>query len=232
MKRLASILLAMVLILSISAPALAASSMIKKVEYEGNGKVDVDFSSKVQYKNAKVTVKDSSGKSYSVKITEKDSDDLEFKVSNIKAGKTYTFTISGIRKKGAKSYTKYSGKFTVPSESTTSTSPTTSTTPTSSMIKKVKYEGNGKVEVDFKSKVQYKNTKVTVKDSSGKSYSVKITDKDSDDIEFRVSNITEGATYTFTISGIRKKGASSYTSYTGTFTANRSYDHDDDDDDD
>lgn len=113
MKKILSLVLALVLTLSLTAPALAASSLIKKVEYEGNGKVEVDFRSRVQYKNAKVTVKDSGGKSYSTRITEKDSDDLEFKVSGVQSGKTYTFTISGIRKRGASSYTKISGKFTV-----------------------------------------------------------------------------------------------------------------------
>ena len=53
--------------------------------------------------------------------------------------------------------------------------------------KSIKYEGYGKVEMEFRSKVQWKNVKVTVKDNTGKSYSVKILDTDSDEIEFPAS---------------------------------------------
>lgn len=112
MKKVMFLMVAVVLVLSLAVPALAVSSLIKKVEYEGNGEVEVEFASRVQYNDAKVTVKDSSGKTYTARITEKDSDDLEFIVSDIESGKTYTFTISGIRKNGEKSYTTVSGEFT------------------------------------------------------------------------------------------------------------------------
>lgn len=219
-KKLVALMLALVLALSVSAPVLAARSLIEKVEYEGKGKVEVDFYGRVQYKNPAVTVKDADGKTYRARITDRDSDDLEFKVTGLKGGMTYRFTISGIRQRGASSYTSYSGKFAVPAELSAS-----------KMIKKVEYEGRGKVEVEFRGKVQYKRVKVTVQDAQGKTYAAKILDKDNDDLEFRVTGLKSGETYSFTISGIRKRGAKAYTSYRGEFIASRSYyDRDDDDD--
>ena len=52
-------------------------------------------------------------------IIEKDNDDIEVKVKKLKVGKKYTYSISGVAKKGSKSYkTKFrinakSGKVTV-----------------------------------------------------------------------------------------------------------------------
>ena len=97
-KRIVSLLL-VVLLLTVSAvPALATAPKVKKVEYDGNGVVDVDFTTKnVRYKNAKVVVKDSSGKKLTARIIEKDNDEVSFKATGVKAGKKYTFTISGVR---------------------------------------------------------------------------------------------------------------------------------------
>ena len=78
-------------------PAFAAPK-VKKAEYEGKGRVEVDFNSKVKYKNVKVTVKDNKGATYSTTINEKDNDDLTFTIKNFKTGRTYTYTISGIKK--------------------------------------------------------------------------------------------------------------------------------------
>ena len=78
MKKLLALTLVVLTLISAAIPAMAASASIRKTEYEGSGKVEVDFKKDVQYKNAKVTVKDSSGKSYTAKITEKDEDDLKY----------------------------------------------------------------------------------------------------------------------------------------------------------
>lgn len=181
--------------------------MIEETEYEGSGYVEVDFKRNVQYKNAKVYVKDSSGKSYKASIKKRDSDDLTFYVKSIKAGKKYTYTISGVRAGRSGSYKKVSGKFSVPAKNKVS-------------IKSIDYDHDDReLEVEFARKVQYKSTKVSVKDSTGKSYSVKILEKDSDSLELRVKGLKLGKRYTVKVSGVRSGGSGSYTSASRTFTA-------------
>ena len=51
----------------------------------------------MQYSSAKVTVKDSSGKSYTAKILEKENDGMEVRVSGLQKGNKYTVKISGVR---------------------------------------------------------------------------------------------------------------------------------------
>ena len=66
-KRIVSMLLAVLLLALCAMPALAAAPKVKKVEYDGNGVVEVEFTARnVHYKNAKVTVKDSAGKKLTV----------------------------------------------------------------------------------------------------------------------------------------------------------------------
>lgn len=177
---------------------------IEEVDYKGSGKVEVDFYGKISYNKVKVTAKDTSGKSHSAKIIEKDNDEITFKINNAKSGKTYKFTISGIKVKGTSGYTSVSGSVKTPSSSKV-------------LIKKTSYKGSSKVEVDFAHKVSYKNAKVTVKDSGGKSYSASVTSKKSDELKFKVSGIKAGKTYTFKISGIKNRSANSYTSVSGKF---------------
>lgn len=94
--------------------ANAAAALKKKAVYEGYGKVEVKFTSKVQWKSPKVTVKDSSGKSYKVKIREKDNDEIEFRILSYKQGVKYTYKITGVRKQGTSSYGTVSGTVTIP----------------------------------------------------------------------------------------------------------------------
>ncbi|MCM1392595.1 MAG: Ig-like domain-containing protein, partial [Ruminococcus sp.] len=98
----------------------------------------------------------------------------------------------------------------------TFTTPAASTKPT---IKSAKYDREDKeLEVDFSTKVQYKNLKVTVKDSKGKSYTVKITEKENDSLELRVT-LTKGTKYTVTVSGVSLYNKGNYVSVSKTFTA-------------
>jgi hypothetical protein len=113
-KKSAAAILAAALLITTAASAFAAAPAIRKTEYEGKGRVDVDFTKKVAYKNAKVTVKDSEGTSYTATIIDKDNDDLDFKIKNYKEGKTYTFTISGVKVRGTKKYGKVSGQVEIP----------------------------------------------------------------------------------------------------------------------
>jgi len=187
-------------------PAFAAPK-VKKAEYEGKGRVEVDFNSKVKYKNVKVTVKDNKGATYSTTINEKDNDDLTFTIKNFKTGRTYTYTISGVKKNNESSYGKVTGKVTIP---------TPTTTP---KVKEVDYDkGDREVEFEFTTRVQWKGTKVTITDGS-KNYVTRIKEKDSDSIEVKVSKLTIGKKYTYKISGVRVKGANSYKTISGTFIA-------------
>ncbi len=204
--KLIALIMAAVLALS-AIPAFAATPTIKKTEYEGNGVVEVDFKKSVQYKNAKVRVKDSSGKFYTAKITEKDSDDLTFKVSNLVAGKTYAYQISGVRSGKSGSYVKITGKFTVPAAKKLS-------------ITEIECDASDReLELEFSGRVQYKSAKVTVKDSAGKKYTACIEEKDSDSMEIYVKGLKKGKKYTVTISGVRLRNTGSYGKVSKTFTA-------------
>lgn len=100
--------LAMVLGLAAS-PAFASAPAKEKVKYLGNGKVEVEFWDDVEYRNVKVTVKDTSGKKYKASIYELDDDELKFNIKKYKAGKTYKFTISGVRAEFTSKFGKVKG---------------------------------------------------------------------------------------------------------------------------
>ena len=204
-RRIITSLLVIMSFFALCEPITAANE-IKKVQYEGNGIVEVDFRQRVSYKNAKVVVKDSTGKVYATKIIEKDNDDLDFRALNLKSNTKYTFTISGVKVGKAKKYGSLSGTFKTPSKDLA--------------IKKVDCDVKDKeLEIEFSTKVQYKNLKVTVKDSKGKTYTCRITDRDSDEIEVRVQGLKRGTTYTVTVSGVRLKGKTQYQTITKTFKA-------------
>lgn len=185
---------------------VAAANEIKKVEYEGNGIVEVDFRTKVSYKNAKVTVKDPSGKVYTTKIIDKDNDDLDFCAMKLKSNTKYTFTISGIRVGKSNKYTNVTGTFKTPKNDLA--------------IKKVESDvSDREMDIEFYGKVQYKNLKVTVKDNTGKTYKCHVSDRDSDEIEVKVKGLKRGTTYTVSVSGVRLKGTDKYQTITKTFKA-------------
>jgi len=207
-KRIVAMLLA-VLVLTLSAiPAMAAAPKIKSVEYEGNGVVDVNFTSKnVRYKGAKVVVKDSAGKKLTTKILEKDRDDISFKVSGLKANKKYTFTISGVRVGQSGSYGKVKGSFRTPA----SKKPT---------ITKVEFDAvHYNLEIDFATKVEYKNLKVTITDEDGNNVLAWNIEKDEDELDMDVDGMVAGRTYTVKVSGVRVKGVGKYVTVSKTFVA-------------
>lgn len=96
----------------------AAAPVIEDIDYNSKGRVEVEFYGKVQYRNLKVSVKDTSGKKYSVKSVYRDNDEVEFTIKNFKKGKTYNVTVSGVKKRGTGSYGKVSRKFEVPKPAT------------------------------------------------------------------------------------------------------------------
>ena len=67
----------------------------------------------MQYKNLKVTIKDTDGKVVRSRIDEKNAKEIELDIlGTMKVGKTYTVTISGIRTGGSGSYTTITSRFT------------------------------------------------------------------------------------------------------------------------
>lgn len=206
MKRMLCAAFAMVFILTAAMPVLAAPK-ITQTDYEGRGRVEVDFGSKVNYKNVKVTVKDSAGKTYTTRIVEKDNDDLTFDIQKYAEGKTYTYTITGIKKRSESEYGKVTGTVKIPAKSALP------------QVKKVEYDRKDKeVEFDFNTKVEWKGANVKIKNGS-KNYVVKILSKDNDEIDVKVKGLQPGTKYTYTISGVRTRGSKDYKTVTGTFVA-------------
>ena len=109
------------MIISMAIPTFAAAPQKEKVKYEGNGKVEVEYVGHVNYKNSKITVKDTSGKKYNVTVLERDDDETIFKIKNYKAGKTYKFTISGVKQSGTSGYGKVTGSVKIPKASSSIT---------------------------------------------------------------------------------------------------------------
>lgn len=199
-------LLALVL-LSIAGTALAAAPDVRKVEYDGSGKVEVKFGQKVRYaKKTSVLVKDAAGAAYEVKIRDKDDKELEFTVRGFKPATEYTFEIAGVYKRGTKNDgAKVAGEFAIPEAKKV-------------VVEKAEYKGNGKVEIDFEGKVEYKNLKITAK-NGGFSYKAKISKRESDELKLTFSGIAaRPGVYDYTISGVRaRKSGDAYGSVSGTF---------------
>lgn len=118
-KKMSLVMLLMLTLIITSAATTFASAPSKaQIKYEGNGRVEVDFNKKVKYKNPKVVVKDTSGKKYTAVILDRDSDDLEFRIKNYKDGKTYKFTVKGVKTRGTSKYGKYNNKIKIPAVGT------------------------------------------------------------------------------------------------------------------
>lgn len=202
-KRFAAMILAFAMLLGISIPVMAASPEIRKAKYEGRGYVEVDFSTKVQYKNASVTVTDPEGNELPVRITEKDDDDITFRVNDLKPNTKYTFTVSGVRRGRSGAYGTVTGTFKTPGSELS--------------VRKAKYDSkDGELELDFYGLVQYKNPRVVIKDAEGRIYSCRISEQDRDGMEIAVKGLASGK-YTVKISGIRLRGDTAYTSITASF---------------
>ena len=95
-------------------PAEAAAPAKKEVEYEGYGKVEVEFKTGIERKNMKITVIDSTGKSYKIRNVRVQESEIDFQIWNFKHGETYRYSISGIRKAGSCDYAAVTGKFKIP----------------------------------------------------------------------------------------------------------------------
>lgn len=208
LKKFFCAMMVMVWMTALAIPAMAAPK-IQEAEYDGNGIVDVEFATDVVYKNPKVTVTDSTGKAYSVKMSKRDSDDLSFKIVSFRKGVTYTFKISGIRKKTEKSYSTITGRVKIPAPAA------------KPVVKSVEYDrGDAELEIDFKGNVVWKSPTVVVTDGKT-NYVTRIYNRDNDEIEVKVKSLTKGKKYTYKITGIRGKDSTTYTTVTGTFIPKR-----------
>lgn len=206
MKKMKSMICALVIMLWVTATAIPAfaSPKVKEAEYEGNGRVEVEFKTNVKYKNLKVSVTDTKGNKYDTKINSKDNDDLTFTILKFKKGVTYKYTIAGIKQKNEKNYGQVTGKITIPAATT------------GPKLKKAEYDNKDKeLEIDFTTKVQWNSPKVTISDGKT-NYVVRIKDKDNDSIELKVKNMVVGKKYTYKITGIKVKGNNAYQTISGT----------------
>ncbi|MCI9596823.1 MAG: hypothetical protein HFE75_05900 [Firmicutes bacterium] len=103
-------LMAFLMVLGLAAsPVFASAPAKERVKYLGSGKVEVDFWNDAEYRNVKVTVKDTSGKKYKASIYDLDDDEIKFKIRKYKSGKTYKFTISGVRAEYTSKFGKVKG---------------------------------------------------------------------------------------------------------------------------
>lgn len=200
-------ILIMMWVMATAIPAMAAPR-VKEAHYQGYGKVEVDFSSDVKFKNVKVTLKDNKGAKYSAtNIKRIDSDEMVFTIKNYKKGRTYTYTISGVKRSSDKNYGTVKGTIQIPAATQ------------APKVKEVDYDSDDlEVEIEFKSYVQFKNPKVTVT-TNKKNYAVRIVKKGNDSITVKVRKLSLGRKYNFTVSGIRVKGNTTYTRVKGSFVA-------------
>lgn len=185
---------------------------VKSIDYdydENDDGIDIDFSTKIKLKSsAKVSVKDDSGKQYKTFIEDKDNDEIELDVASLKAGKSYTVSISGIKKASASKYGTLTIKFSIPKAS-------------SNLVKEVEFDSeDNEVSFDFRKNVKYNNAKVTISNTSGsKTYKATIIEKENDELCVRVKGLTEGKTYKYTIKGVIEKASGSSKTLTGSFVA-------------
>ena len=158
-------------------------------------------------RTATITVKDSNGTSYRTSLHELDGDDLSLSVAGMKAGKTYTITIEGIKNSSADKYGTLTIKFSVPSAST--------------KIESVEYdEDDREVSFEFTNKVSYNNPKVVITNQTGtKTYTASIVEKDNDELTVRVKGLTYGKKYSYKITGVAASSSSTAKTLQGTFTA-------------
>ena len=200
-------ILIMMWVMATAIPAMAAPR-VKEAQYQGYGKVEVDFTSDVKFKNVKVTRKDNKGAKYSAtNIKRIDSDEMVFTIKNYKKDRTYTYTISGVKRSSDKNYGTVKGTIQIPAATQ------------APKVKEVDYDSDDLVvEIEFKSYVQFKNPKVTVINNK-KNYTVRIVKKGNDSITVKVRKLSLGRKYNFTVSGIRVKGNTTYTRVKGSFVA-------------
>ena len=182
--------------------------------------IDVHFTTKVMWDdNASITsLTDSSGKSYSAKIIDKDDDDVEIYVEGIKDGTNYTAEIQGIKAYNDNSFTSLKVTFETEKQQTKAS------TKSNLKVKDVDFDREDKeVSFDFDKNINLKSgAYIIIKDANGNAYSSKNSRIicDEDDIElFLDKNLKQGQKYTYEIKGVKESSSNSYETIKGSFTA-------------
>lgn len=224
------------LTLKVKIPAANKDSKVKirKVQVDDDNddddryqtKIDIKFASKVVWNHSsKVSsVKDSQGNTYQGQLIDRDDDECEVYIKNIKYGRTYTIKISGVKARGASSYETVSVNVKVPGRTQ------------SLQVKETDYdidyddmdyyedEVTGySVEFKFNKNVLSKNNSyVIVTDASGTEYSTQASYVEWEDDECKVylsRELEYGDTYRYEIAHVKAVGDNSYTTLKGTFVA-------------
>lgn len=194
---------------------------ISKVTVENSdGEVDVEFASKVIWKqNSKVvSVKDNKGKFYKGYLTDRDDDECEVFIENMKSGRTYKIKISGVKARGAASFQTITITAKVPAHSQNLS------------VKKVEYEEdyeNGRMEwvvnFDFnKNVIHADDSYIIIRDAAGKTYSSEnsFVKWEEDECEVYLSGaLTNGQQYTYEIVNVKAVQGEQFITLNGSFTA-------------
>ena len=184
-----------------------AAPAISEVEYDGKGKIEVSFQTKVVYQNVKIKVRDSAGRKIKTKIISQECDEFAFRLINYQPGQTYRFKINGIKKCGEVNRSSITGKIRLPKVEG------------SVPVRTIQYEAKEKkVEFEFLKAVQLKSPVISITDGK-KEYVIKREKSDPKELKIKVRKLKKGKVYKFSISGIRVKGKKKYTTITGTFEA-------------
>ena len=164
------VVLLTVAVLFVASTTLAmAKTSVKKVVYQGSGKVEVYYKSSVTYEDSvKVTAKDNSNKTYKTVIKSKEGSKIVFQIKSYKSGKTYKVTVNGISSSGDavtsfKIYSKSSAVKTAKSKSK-------ATSIKNVQSKDDKYNGYGIWRITFTGKYDGETYKYTylIKQQTGK----------------------------------------------------------------
>ena len=184
-----------------------ASLKVKNIEWEGKGRVELHFRSRVEYGKLRVKVRDAEGNKHTALIRERKSDELEFQVDGLTQGAKYYYTVSGVRRKGSGKRVTVKGSFTVP------------VTVNGITVKETDVDLNKRrISFEFLEKVEWSGASVSISDGK-REYVKKIMETDDDNIKVSVRKMKSGKKYTWTISGIRAKGQTEYVTMTGTLRA-------------
>ncbi len=112
--RIAAVMMMTIMVFGSASSAFAAVPTKDDIEYDGGGRVEVEFRGKVDWKAPKVTVTDTTGRKYTATIVKKDNDDITFRINNYKEGTKYNFTISGVKARGTTAYGPFKGSVMIP----------------------------------------------------------------------------------------------------------------------
>ncbi len=206
MKKLLTAIL-LVALFAFAATAVAETPVIEKLEYEGNGYLELDFQRDVEYQNLSVSVKNAANEEFPVTVVEQDNDDLTIRVDNLEKGQSYTVAVSGIRSGASGEFETVTAEIALPEEGMPA-------------IESVEYDRkDGEVEIDFMEHVEYKDLAVEITDLNGNTYEASVKESDSDSIELRTSGLVDGENYLLKVSGVSLKGLNNYLTVSQEFTA-------------